>query len=241
MKAAILNGYDKNGTDLVVKDVPEPECGPRDVLVRVMAAGVNPLDNMIIRGEVKLIVGYDMPLVMGNEFSGVVERVGDAAAGFAPGDRVYARLPLGRIGAFAERIAVDCQALAKIPDYLSFTQAAAVPLTALTAMQALDLADASTGDTLFVSGGTGSFGAMAIPIAAARGLRVVTSGSAANEERVRALGASEFIDYRKQDYADVLHDVDCVIRRSASISCHLACRGFATPQERLGDRGGELT
>lgn len=211
MRAAVLNGYDKNGADLVVKDVAEPACGPADVLVKVMAAGVNPLDNMIVRGEVKLIVGYDMPLVMGNELSGVVERVGDAVVGFAPGDRVHARLPLGRIGAFAEYAAIDHHALAKVPGYLTFAQAAAVPLTALTAMQALDLLDASKGDTLFISGGTGGFGAMAIPIAAARGLRVVTSGSAANEERVRALGASEFIDYRKQDYADVLHDVDCVI------------------------------
>lgn len=211
MKAAVLNGYDKNGADLVVKDVDMPVCKQTDVLVKVMAAGVNPLDNMVIRGDVKLIVGYDMPLVMGNELSGVVERVGDAVVGFAPGDRVYARLPLNRIGAFAEYVAIDHHAIAKIPEYLSFTQAAAVPLTALTAMQSLDLLDASPGDTLFISGGTGSFGAMAIPIAAARGLRVVTSGSAANEERVRALGASDFIDYRKQDYADVLHDVDCVI------------------------------
>lgn len=211
MKAAVLSGYDRNGADLVVKDVAEPECGPGDVLVKIVAADVNPLDNMIIRKEVSLIVGYDMPLVMGNELSGVVERVGDAVVGFASGDRVYARLPLGRIGAFAEYAAIDHHALAKIPDYLSFEQAAAVPLTALTAMQALDLLDASEGDTLFISGGTGSFGAVAIPIAVARGLRVVTSGSAANEERVRALGASDFIDYRKRDYADVLRDVDCVI------------------------------
>ena len=211
MKAAVLNGYDKNGADLVVKDVAEPECGQDDVLVKVMAAGVNPLDKMIIRKEVSLIVGYDMPLVMGNELSGVVEKVGTAVSGFEPGDRVYARLPLGRIGAFAERAAIDYRALAKIPEEYSFAQAAAVPLTALTAMQALELLGARKGDTLFISGGTGSFGAMAIPIAAARGLRVVTNGSAANEERVRALGASEFIDYRKQDYADVLRDVDCVI------------------------------
>lgn len=122
--------------------------------VPVKAAGVNPLDNMITRGEVKLVVPYAFPLVMGNELAGVVEVVGAGVTAFAPGDRVYGRLPLGKIGAFAELCAVDAGALAKIPDYLSFEEAAAVPLAALTAMQAFDLLDAKPGDTVFLSGGT---------------------------------------------------------------------------------------
>ena len=168
--------------------------------MRVSTAGVNPLDNMIVRGEVKLIVPYSFPLVMGNELAGVVEAVGANVTAFAPGDRVYGRLPLGKIGAFAELCAVDAGALAKIPDYLSFEEAAAVPLTALTAMQAFDLLDAKPGDTVFLSGGTGSLGAMAIPILKAKGLRVITSGSAKNRERVMALGVEQFIDYKTEGY-----------------------------------------
>ena len=211
MKAVVIDRYNKSDLTVSLREMPTPVCGDNDVLVRVKAAGVNPLDNRITRGEVKLIVPYAMPLIMGNECSGVVESVGAAVQTFRPGDRVYARLPLDRIGAFAEYVAVDAAALARIPDYLSFEEAAAVPLTALTAMQAFDLLNAKPGDTVFLSGGTGSLGAMAIPILKAKGLRVITSGSAKNRERVMALGVEQFIDYKTEDYAAVLHDVDCVL------------------------------
>jgi NADPH:quinone reductase-like Zn-dependent oxidoreductase len=211
MKAAILERYDKNGAPLDVRDVPTPEPGPHEVLVRVHTAAVNPLDNMIVRGEVRLIVPYRTPLVMGNELSGTVVRGGEAAGRFEPGERVYCRLPLARTGAFAEYVAVDESALAHVPSYLSMEEAACVPLTALTALQALDIMEARPGQTLFVSGGTGSLGAMAIPIAARMGLTVATNGSARNGARVRGLGASVFLDYKTQRYVDELHDVDCVL------------------------------
>lgn len=94
MKAAILEKYASDGRELVIKDVPVPEVGDNEVLVNIKAAGVNPLDNMIVRGEVKLIVPYKFPLIMGNEFAGVVEKTGSKVAGFKKGDRVYARMPL---------------------------------------------------------------------------------------------------------------------------------------------------
>ena len=211
MKAVVIDRYDKNDISVSLREVPDPVCGENDVLVRVKAAGVNPLDNMITRGEVKLVVPYAFPLVMGNELAGEVEAVGAKVTAFVPGDRVYGRLPLGKIGAFAEKCAVDAGALAKIPDYLSYEEAAAVPLTALTASQAFELLNAKGGDTVFLSGGTGSLGAMAIPILHAKGLRVITSGSAKNRERVLALGAERFIDYKTEDYAEVVRDVDCVL------------------------------
>ena len=102
MKAAILEKYDKNGRQLVIRDLPIPEMGKNEVLIRVSTAGVNPLDNMIVRGEVKLIVPYPMPLVMGNELVGIVEKVGASVTRFKIGDRVYGRMPLARIGCFAE-------------------------------------------------------------------------------------------------------------------------------------------
>ena len=211
MKAAILNKYDKNGTDLEIKDSDMPKMGNDDVLVKIVDAGVNPLDNMIIREEVKLITPYKLPLVMGNEFSGVVEEVGSNVSGFKKGDRVYARMPLDKIGAFAEYVSINKDALAHIPDYLDFDKAACVPLTALTAMQAFELMNIKSGESIFISGGTGSLGAMAIPIAKSFGLKVMTSGSARNEERVTALGVDEFFDYRTQDYSEILSDVDYVL------------------------------
>lgn len=211
MKAAILEKYASDGRELVIKDVPVPEVGDNEVLVNIKAAGVNPLDNMIVRGEVKLIVPYIFPLIMGNEFAGVVEKAGDKVTEFKKGDRVYARMPLDKIGAFAEYASVKADALAKIPDYLSFEEAASVPLTALTAWQAYELMNVQKGGKLFISGGTGSVGAMAIPIAKSLGLTVITNGSGDNEERVRALGADQFIDYRKENYADIISDVDYVL------------------------------
>ena len=211
MKAAILTRYDKNATTLEVREIPTPTPSADEVLVKIHTAAVNPLDNMIMRGEVKMITPYALPLVMGNEFSGVVEKIGADVTGFAVGDRVYGRMPLNKIGAFAEFAAVDSGALAHVPDYLSLEEAATVPLTALTAMQSFELMDAKPGQTVFISGGTGSLGAMAIPVAKSLGLTVATNGNGANEERVRALGADIFIDYRKQSYADVLSEVDLVL------------------------------
>ena len=211
MKAAVLTGYDKNGRMLEIRDVPVPEMKDNDVLVKIRAAGVNPLDNMIIRGEVKMIVPYSFPLVMGNEFVGMVEKVGRNVKKFQPGDRVYGRMELKRIGAFAEYAAVDQGAIARVPEYLSDEEAASVPLTVLTAMQALALMKPKKGETLFISGGTGSLGAMAIPVAKSYGLTVITNGNGASEERVRRLGADRFIDYKKEDYAKALSNVDYVL------------------------------
>ena len=137
--------------------------------------------------------------------------LGPGAARFAVGDRVYGRMPLAKIGAFAEYAAVSEVALAHVPGYLSDEEAACVPLTALTALQSLELMGAKAGDSIFISGGTGSLGAMAVPIATGMGLEVATNGNGASEERMRSLGATTFVDYRKQDYAEVLHDVDHVL------------------------------
>lgn len=208
MKAVVLN---KKNEDLEIKDVPMPEIDEDDVLVKVKYAGVNPLDNMIVREEVKLITPYKYPLVMGNEFSGIVEKTGSSVTDFTEGDRVYARMPLNKIGAFAEYVAINKDAIAKIPDYLKFDEAACVPLTALTAIQAFELMNPSKGEKIFISGGTGSLGAMAIPIAKDLGLHIITSGSEKNRQRVMDLGVSEFIDYKTQDYSEILSDVDYVL------------------------------
>lgn len=211
MKAALLKHYSKQKTNLEIKDVPIPMPKENEVLVKIYSAAVNPLDNMIIRGEVKLIVPYKMPLIMGNEFSGIVEKLGASVTRFKVGDRVYGRMPLSKIGAFAEYTAIDEKTLAIVPDYLTHDEAATVPLTALTAMQAFEIMNVKAGESIFISGGTGSLGAMAIPVAKSRGLTVYTNGSADNEERVKALCVDRFIDYKKENYVDVLSNVDYVL------------------------------
>ena len=211
MRAAQVEQYNKNNISVKMVSLEIPVIGDRDVLVRVSAAGVNPLDNMISRGEVKMIVPYKLPTVAGNEFVGVVEKVGANVSKFKVNDRVFARLPLDKIGAFAEYVAVNENAIAKVPEYLSDVEAAAVPLTALTIMQSLELMKAEKGKTIFISGGTGSVGAMAIPIAKAKGLEVITNGSAENKDRVLELGASRFIDYKTEDYSKSLSNIDYVL------------------------------
>lgn len=211
MRAAQVEQYNKKNISVKLVDLDKSTIGHRDVLIKILAAGVNPLDNMISRGEVKMIVPYKLPVVAGNEIVGIVEQVGAQVSKYKGKDRVFARLPLDKIGAFAEFVSVDEDALAKVPEYLSDVEAAAVPLTALTIMQALDVMKAKNGKTIFISGGTGSVGAMAIPIAKAKGLTVITNGSVENKERVLELGASKFIDYKTEDYTKVLSNVDYVL------------------------------
>ena len=211
MKAALHIKYDKKNINLTITEIAKPIITDNQVLVKVTAAGVNPLDNMISRGEVKMIVPYKLPQTAGNEVVGVVEELGSRVSNFKLGDRVFTRLPLDHIGAFAEYVSVDSEALAKVPEYLTDIEAAAVPLTALTIMQALELMGAQAGKTIFISGGTGGVGGMAIPIAKAKGLKVITNGAAANAERVLNLGADRFIDYKTEDYTKAVSDVDYVL------------------------------
>lgn len=145
MQAAILNQYHKHDVALSIIDVPMPTINADQVLVKSLAAGVNPVDNMITRGEVKLIIPYQLPIVAGNEIVGEIVALGANVSGFKKGDRVFARLPLIHPGAFAQFVAIDSHAIAKVPAYLSNEEAAAIPLTALTAMQAFELMDVQPG------------------------------------------------------------------------------------------------
>lgn len=211
MKAAQISGYSKE-INLEWNDIPIPEVHDSDVLVKVKAAGVNPLDMLILRGTVKLIVDYQFPLTLGNELSGVVEAVGKNATKFKVGDSVYTRLPEQRIGAFSEYAAVHEDAVAKMPASLDYVEAAAVPLTSLTAYQVLkEKFNAQPGEKIFISGGTGGLGAMAIPMAKHFGLHVITNGGEASRQRMLNLGADEFLNYEKEDYSKNLIGIDYVL------------------------------
>ncbi|MGO4953291.1 NADP-dependent oxidoreductase [Paenibacillus sp. DRB1-1] len=211
MRAAQIQKYSKI-IQVEINDVNIPQINNHEVLVKVKAAGVNPLDILNLNGSVRMIANYKLPLTLGNELSGIIEAVGDDVLNFKVGDPVYTRLPLNKIGAFAEYAAVNEDALSIMPENLSFIEAAAVPLTALTAYQALhDVLHAQPNRKLFIPGGTGGFGAMAIPIAKSMGLYVITSGSERGRSRTLSVGADQFINYKAENYANILSDIDYVI------------------------------
>jgi NADPH:quinone reductase-like Zn-dependent oxidoreductase len=210
MKAFVVTRYGPDG--LEAADVAEPRLGPRDVLIDVRAASINPLDRMVRDGEFKLLLGYKPPFVLGHDLSGVVTRVGAQVNEFAPGDEVYARPRDLRIGAFAERIAVDVDDVALKPVSLTFAEAAAVPLVALAAWQALvDVAAVRPGQKVLVHAGAGGLGSTVIQVAEYLGAHVATTVSTKDIDKARALGADEVVDYKTQDFAAVLSGYDVVL------------------------------
>jgi len=211
MKAFVLESYGANRA-LQLADVPEPQLRDDEVLVQVHAAGVNQLDSKIRDGQFKLILPYRLPLILGHDVAGVVVKAGPSVRQFKPGDEVYARTDDFRIGTFAEFVPVKESSLAPKPKGLTMEEAASIPLVGLTAWQALvETAKLSKGQRVFIQAGSGGVGTFAIQLARHLGATVATTTSAANFELVRSLGADVVIDYRTQDFEDVLHDYDVVL------------------------------
>jgi NADPH:quinone reductase-like Zn-dependent oxidoreductase len=210
MKAFVVERYGKDG--LRAADVPEPEVGDGDVLVKVSAASVNPLDKMVRNGEFKRLLKYQPPFVLGHDVAGVVTRVGSAVRDFQLGDEVYARPRDLRIGTFAEYIAIDHDDLAPKPATLTLTEAAAVPLVSLAAWQALvERARVEPGQKVLVHAGSGGLGSTVIQLAKHLGATAATTASAENAELVRSLGADVLVDYKKEDFAEVISGYDVVL------------------------------
>lgn len=210
MKAFLIDRYGKHQGRLA--EVPDPEPGIHDVLVKVHASSVNQLDSKISKGEFKLILPYTFPLIMGNDLAGVVVRVGSGVRTFKPGDEVYARPPDARIGGFAELIAIEESALALKPKNTSMEQAAALPLVALTAWQVLvETARVKKGQKVFIQAGSGGVGSIAIQLAKHLEAFVATTTSTANVDWIKALGADVVIDYTQQNFENVLRDYDVVL------------------------------
>lgn len=211
MKAFVVDKYNKKGI-LRLAEMPEPELRDNDVLVEVHAAGVNLLDSKIRTGEFKLILPYRQPLILGHDVAGTVIRVGSKVRKFKPGDDVYARPRDGRIGTFAEFIAIDEADVALKPKNLSMEEAASIPLVGLTAWQALiERADLKKGQKVFIQAGSGGVGTFAIQLAKHLGATVATTVSAASADLVRGLGADVVVDYRKEDFEKVLSGYDVVL------------------------------
>lgn len=211
MKAFLIDRYGRKEPGRI-DDVPTPSLRDDDVLIRVHAASVNALDTKIRRGEFKVILPYRLPLILGNDLVGTVERVGASVHQFKPGDEVYARPDDDRIGTFAEFIAVRSTSVALKPSNLTMVEAASLPLVALTAWQALvETAQLKPGQKVFIQAGSGGVGTVAIQLAKHLGAFVATTTSTPNVAWVRDLGADVVIDYRQQDFATELHDYDVVL------------------------------
>lgn len=211
MKAYILDAYGKSNM-LRLGEMPEPAVSPDDVLIDIHAAGLNMIDSKIRSGEFKLLLPYKPPFVLGADLAGVVSRVGANVTRFAVGDAVYASPRQGRIGTFAEAIAVDQADVGHKPANISMEEAASIPLVGLTAWQVLvDRAQATRGQKVLIHAGSGGVGTLAIQLAKHLGLYVATTAGTSNVDLVRSLGADEVVDYRKQDFADILSGYDIVL------------------------------
>jgi len=209
MRAFVLSKYD---TAMHAADVPEPSVGEHDVLVRVQAAGVNQLDEKIRAGEFRAILPYRLPIVLGHDVAGTVIRVGAGVSRFAIGDEVYARPRDRRIGTFAERIAIDESDVALKPASITLDEAGSLPLVALTAWQALvEIGEVRRGDKVLIHAGAGGVGSIAIQLAKHLGAEVATTASGANADFVRMLGADHVVDYRSEDFEEVLSGYDVVL------------------------------
>lgn len=211
MRAALLTGYGSNDKVVVRADVPPPSPGPGEVLVEVHAAGLNPLDFKTRAGQLRLLRRFPLPAVFGNELAGRVVGLGPGASRFREGDEVFARVDKDELGAFAEYARVREAHAAPKPPGLSMAEAAAVPLAALTAWQALDALGVAAGTRLLVHAGSGGVGAFALQFARARGAHVATTTSGRNAELVRRLGADVVVDYRERRFDDELSGYDAVL------------------------------
>lgn len=210
MKAAVIHRY--GGPEvLAVEDRPAPAVGPRDVLIDVVAASLNPLDWKIRSGKAKPAIRMALPILLGCDVAGTVAAVGSEVSTFAVGDAVYARLEKLRMGGLAEQVAADASVVARKPATASFEQAAAIPLAALTALQALrETAALQAGQRVLIQAGAGGVGSLAIQIAKILGLHITTTTSTKNVDFVRELGADDVIDYTRERLVDHARDFDAV-------------------------------
>lgn len=209
MKAVRIHDY---GNDAALEEVPVPEIGADEVLVRVTAVGINPLDLLLQGGKRREVFPLAFPYTPGTDLAGTVERAGVLAARWRPGDRVVARQDPIRGGALAEFAVVPATQLVAVPASVTLDDAAGLPTAAGTAWQALfEMAHLRAGQSVLVHGGAGGVGSFAVQLARLAGARVIATASGSGVELARQLGADRVIDYRQESFAETLSDIDVVI------------------------------
>lgn len=208
MKAFQIKQYGDH-EPLVLNEIEMPELRDNKIIVKVHAASVNPVDYRIRTGAAKQILRYKMPLTLGHDFSGIVESVGSSIHSFKPGDKVYGRTPV--TGSFQEYVLVSENDIARIPSNLSLTEAAAVPLVALTAYQGIfDWIDLKENQSILILGGSGGVGHVAVQLARIAKAKVYTTASEEGIQFLSGLGEIEFINYKTENFNEVIKGVDAV-------------------------------
>ncbi len=211
MKAVEMHVY--GGPEVLkYEDAARPDPATGEVLVRVHAAAVNPVDWKVRAGHLRGFLNYSLPLIPGWDLSGVVEATGAGVTDWKQGDAVYARPDLRRNGAYAEYIAVRASELGHKPRSIDHVQASAIPLACLTAWQALfDAGGLKAGQRVLIHAAAGGVGTFAVQLAKWKGAHVVGTASERNHAFLRELGADEVIDYTKTNFEEVVRDVDVVL------------------------------
>ncbi|PGA98249.1 NADP-dependent oxidoreductase [Bacillus toyonensis] len=209
MKAMIIDKYGK--VPMRMTELLTPEISEYEVLAEIHAASINPIDFKIRDGKVKMLLKYEMPLILGNDFSGVIVKVGAKVTRFRVGDEIYARPRKNKIGTFAEYIAIHEDDIALKPNNLSFEEAASIPLVDLTSYQALhDIMQLQKRKKILIHAGSGGVGTFAIQLAKIMGATVTTTASEAGANLVKSLSADEIINYKTEKFEDILKDYDAV-------------------------------
>jgi NADPH:quinone reductase-like Zn-dependent oxidoreductase len=224
MKAHYSTAY--GGSEVsIYGDLPDPSPGVNQVLVEVKAASINPVDWKIRNGDVKFITGSKFPRIYGADFAGIVRETGNGVSGFKTGDRVYGSRSVifDRHGAMAQLRAVDQKLMRVIPEGMSFNEAAALPIAALTALNGLRKCGVKVGSLVLINGGTGGVGHFAIQIARARGAIVTATCSTGNRELAMKMGADEVMGYSPEDLADTDKKFDAVVDAYGKMELRYVC------------------
>lgn len=210
MKALQIVKYGEIKDSISINEIEKPSLKPNDILVEVKAASLNPIDYKIVEGKLKDMISLNLPTTIGFDVSGVVVEKGVDVNNFEIGDEVYSRVPQEQMGTVAEFVSINSDLVAKKPINNSFEEAAALPLTGLTAIQALESVGIKENDRILIHAGSGGVGSFAIQYAKAKGAIVYTTTSSKNIDWVKALGADRVIDYKTEDYKEVANNLDIV-------------------------------
>lgn len=209
MRAMTIHEY--GAGPIFDETMPMPSMNPNEVRVQIKAASVNPIDYKTKHGDLKILLKYQFPFILGNDFSGVITEIGANVTDYKVGDHVFGRPRKDKTGTFAEYISIDASEIAPMPKNLTFEEAASIPLVGLTSYQALnDVMKLKEGDKVLIQAGSGGIGTIAIQLAKAMGLYVATTGSERGQSLVESLGVDQFINYKQEDFSKVLHDFDGV-------------------------------
>jgi len=210
MKALKITGYGDVKNNLVFSEVEKPTVKDNQVLIEIHSASVNPIDYKIIEGILKQIRKLTFPCPIGFDVAGIVVERGSNVTRLKVGDEVYSRVPSESPGTFAEYIAVDSDVVCLKPSNLNFSESASLPLVGLTTIQSFDKASLKSGNKVLIHAGSGGIGTFAIQYAKSKGAYVYTTTSTKNVEWVKELGADRVIDYKTENYLNIVNNIDIV-------------------------------